>query len=64
MSNAKLLRLLEREEILRSKFGSREALADQITEQKAGRADADLRAKLLRQSTGRLLSMHKAAKKR
>jgi hypothetical protein len=57
VSNKKLLRLLAREEELRARFGSREALVDQVTQQRAGRDDADLKKKLQGHSTGRLLSL-------
>lgn len=57
VSNKKLLRLLAREEELRARFGSREALLDQVTQQRAGRDDADLKKKLAGHSTGRLLSL-------
>lgn len=58
VSNKKLLRLLEREELLRDRFGSREALVDAIVESKTGgKGDADLRRKLLGLSTGRLLAL-------
>ncbi|MFN3198602.1 MAG: hypothetical protein ACE366_09355 [Bradymonadia bacterium] len=59
VSNAKLLRLWHRENNLRDKFGSREALVDKIVELKtAGKGNADYRRKLLGQSTGRLLNLH------
>lgn len=68
VSNAKLLRLWNREQTLRDGFGSREALVDKIVElASSGKPDADYRRKLLTLSTGRLLSVHsglaKAAKK-
>jgi len=56
VSNRKLLRLWSREQDLRSRFGSREALVDQIVEMTGG--DADNRRKLLDQGTGQLLSIH------
>lgn len=56
VSNRKLLRLWAREQDLRARFGSREALVDKIVELKG--ADAEVRRKLLEQGTGRLLSMH------
>ncbi len=60
VSNRKLLRLHERETTLRDRFESREGLVDQIVALRSpeGKPDANLRAKLLGQSTGRLLSMH------
>jgi hypothetical protein len=60
VSNAKLLRLWQREQAMRSKFGSREKLVDKIVELRAGgqKADADYRKKILGLSTGRLLSLH------
>jgi hypothetical protein len=59
VSNRKLLRLLERENTLRERFGDRDGLVDQIvTLRNPGKPDADLRTKLGGQSTGRLLSMH------
>ncbi len=60
VSNAKLLRLWQREQSLRSKHGSRESLVDKIVELRAGgqKADADYRKKILGLSTGRLLSLH------
>lgn len=58
VSNKKLLRLLEREELLREKFGSREGLVDAIVARRTdGKGDADLRRKLLGLSTGRLLAL-------
>lgn len=58
VSNKKLLRLLEREELLREKFGSREALVDAIVaDRTAGKGDADLRRKLLGLTNGRLLAL-------
>lgn len=56
VSNRKLLRLWSREQDLRSRFGSRESLVDQIVEMTGG--DADNRRKLLEKSTGQLLSLH------
>lgn len=61
VSNKKLLRLLERGETLKARFGSREALIEQVVQQRAGRADADLAKKLGGQTTGRLLSLHKSS---
>jgi len=59
VSNTKLLRLLAQEESLRKDFGSRDALADKVTVlSTGGRLDPDLRARLGKQSTGRLLSRH------
>lgn len=58
VSNKKLLRLLDRETLLRDRFGSREALVDDIVSTRtAGKGDADLRRKLLSLSTGRLLAL-------
>ena len=59
VSNKKLLNLLKREELLKSKYGTREALATEIVEKRAngGKPDMDLRRKLLNYSTGRLLDM-------
>lgn len=58
VSNKKLLRLLGREELLRDRFGSREALVDDIVASRTdGKGDADLRRKLLGLSTGRLLAL-------
>ncbi len=59
VSNKKLLTLLKREETLKAKYGSREALATEIVERRAngGKPDIDLRTKLLGYSTGRLLDM-------
>ena len=57
VSNRKLLRLWEREQVLRDQYTNREALVDQIVEAKLGRSDSDFRARLLGMSTGRLLSM-------
>ncbi len=62
VSNKKLLTLMKREETLKAQFGSREALADKIVELKVGKADANLRAKILGYSTGRLLEMHAGLK--
>lgn len=65
VSNAKLLRLLSRSEKVKSKFGSREALVDQIVAaETAGRGDADLRVSLITQSTGRLIDRIGRARKR
>lgn len=58
VSNRKLMRLWERAQTLRDKFGTREALVDRIVELKLGRPDAELRSRLLGYSTGRLLSTH------
>ena len=57
VSNRKLLTLLKREQDVRSAFGSREKLVDQIVALRTD-SDAGLRDRLLSQSTGRLLSMH------
>ncbi|MBV71714.1 MAG: hypothetical protein CMH52_10275 [Myxococcales bacterium] len=57
VSNRKLLRLWARQEKLLAGAGSRDALVDKVVSAKLGRADADLKAKLLGYSTGRLLSM-------
>ena len=57
VSNRKLLRLWKRQETLAAGAGTREALVDKIVSAKLGRADADLKAKLLGYSTGRLLSI-------
>lgn len=59
VSNQKLLRLVDRSETLKARFGSREALIEKIVQARTGHADADLTAKLAGQSTGRLLSQHK-----
>lgn len=66
VSASKLLRLWRREQDLRGRFGSREALADKIAELKAAGAktDADYRRKVLGLSTGRLLSLHDGLIKR
>lgn len=56
VSNRKLLRLWAREQDLRSRFGSREALVDQIVA--LGGGDAARRPKLLAKGTGQLLSIH------
>ena len=60
VSNAKLLRLLNREQTLREKFGSREALVDAVAELAAagGKIDNDYRTKILTFPTGKLLSVH------
>jgi len=57
VSNSKLLRLLERDGQLKNGAGNREALVDKIVQARLGRADDDLRTKLLGYSTGRLLSI-------
>ena len=57
VSNKKLLRLHARQEELKSGAGSREALIDKIVNARLGRADEDLKAKLMGYSTGRLLSI-------
>lgn len=65
--NSKLLRLWEREQTVRSRFGSREALVDAIIELRAAqglRPDADYRRKILTRSTGQLLSIHRGLKKK
>ena len=64
VSNRKLLRLWERENTLRDKFGSRESLIDSIVQARLGRADADYRNSLLDASTGRLLSIQAGLSKR
>jgi hypothetical protein len=66
VSNTKLLRLWEREQALRSKFGSREALVDAIVQLRAGgqKPDADYRRRILAFPTGRLLTMHSGLAKR
>lgn len=56
VSNRKLLRLWAREQDVRGRFGSREALVDKIVEMTGG--NADNRRKLLDQGTGQLLSRH------
>lgn len=60
VSNAKLLRLWEREQDLRKSFGSREGLVDAIVQLRAAgqKPDADYRRRILTFTTGRLLSMH------
>ena len=57
VSNRKLLRLLQRENEVRERFGSREKLVDTVVGLKSG--DAAYRVKALSLSNGRLLSMHK-----
>ena len=57
VSNRKLLRLWERQQTLSAGAGSRDALVDKIVSAKMGRSDANLKAKLLGYSTGRLLSI-------
>ena len=57
VSNRKLLVLHERENALKSQFGSRDKLVSALVEKQLGRSDADLQAKLSDYSTGRLLSM-------
>ena len=56
VSNRMLLRLADREQTLRARFGSREALVDALVAS-AGPVDGGYRTKLLGYSTGRLLSM-------
>lgn len=56
--NGKLLRLWTRENTLRTKFGTREALVAKLAELRG--ADAAWRTKALTLGTGRLLSMHQA----
>lgn len=58
--NSKLLRLWTRENTLRTKFGTREGLADAVAKLKAGAGavDANYRAKALKLGTGRLLTLH------
>ncbi len=59
VSNNKLLRLLEQEETVRRDFGTRAVLADKLTLlSTGGLMDADLRARLGKQSTGRLLGRY------
>jgi len=58
VSNSKLLKLMEREEDLRARFGSREALVDAIIGMQTLESNSTLRDRLLGQSTGRLLSTH------
>ncbi len=58
VSNSKLLKLLERENDLRERFGSREALVDAIVGMQTLESNSTLRERLLTQSTGRLLSTH------
>ena len=57
VSNRKLLALYERETTLKARFGDRTKLVSALVLKQAGRADADLTAKLAQYSTGRLLSM-------
>ena len=57
VSNRKLLVLHERENALKTQFGSRDKLVSALVEKQLGRSDADLQAKLSDFSTGRLLSM-------
>ena len=64
VSNRKLLRLWQRHETLQNGAGSKEALADQIVQAKLGRADADLKGKLMNYSTGRLLSIEWGLKRK
>ena len=63
--NSKLLRLFERETALRSKFGTREALADAVAKLRAGAGAVDdaYRTKLLKLGTGRLLTLHRSLAK-
>lgn len=56
--NGKLLRLWARENTLRTKFGTREALVDAIVKLKS--ADGAYRTKALKLGTGRLLSLHQS----
>lgn len=60
VSNRKLLRLLDRVEAVRDRFGSREKLVDSIVELKGakGQNADDQRRVLSGQGTGRLLSAH------
>jgi hypothetical protein len=60
VSNRKLITLHERENALKSGFGTREKLVSALVEKKLGRADSDLEAKIGQYSTGRLLSMSRA----
>ena len=63
--NSKLLRLWTRENTLRTKFGTREALVDAVAKLRSGNdaIDADYRTKALKLGTGRLLSLHKSLAK-
>lgn len=63
--NSKLLRLWTRENTLRTKFGTREALVDAVAKLRSGTGavDADYRTKALKLGTGRLLSLHKSLSK-
>ena len=60
VSNRKLLRLLDRVESVRDRFGSRDKLVDSIIELKGvkGQNADDQRRSLTGQGTGRLLSAH------
>lgn len=65
VSNKKLLRLMQRAQLVQQKYGGREALVDKLVPLlTGGRQDADLRNALLAQSTGRLLDRITAASKR
>ena len=57
VSNRKLIILHERENALKTGFGTREKLVSAIVEKKLGRTDTDLETKISQYSTGRLLSM-------
>ncbi len=57
VSNRKLLTLHQREKTLRTTFGSREGLVDQIIGLQTD-ADAGQRDRLIGQSTGRLMALH------
>lgn len=57
VSNRKLLVLHERETVLKSNHGTRDALVEKLVQAKLGRNDADLTAKLNNYSNGRLLSL-------
>ena len=63
VSNRKLLVLHKREQVLRSTFGTREKLVDQIVSLHSA-PDPGLRDRLLAQSTGRLLSLHSGLAKK
>lgn len=60
VSNRKLVILHERENALKSGFGTREKLVSALVEKKLGRADADLDTKMSQYSTGRLLSLSRS----
>ncbi len=65
ISNQKLLRMLDRVEDVKARFGSREALVDKIVAfETAGKGDADRRQKLLTLSIGRLVDLHDVLAKR